>query len=253
MELDLTSRAHGWRERKAGERLRRGKVLPRAAFIATTPGMKTSCWSALLVLATAGAVAGGAAEERFSQAVAPADFSAAGLGKLTPQELARLDALVKDYRSGALEAARREAAVAADGRTKAEAAAARAEATARTERERAAKAEARAQGAAAGERDSSSSDAGLLKRAKVLLTPGTKIEYTTVDARIAGEFRGWQPRMVFTLDNGQRWQVTSSESYVTSSEPGPKVKIVPGALGTFWMHVEGHRQRAKVAILSDGK
>ncbi len=185
------------------------------------------------------------AEEAFSRTVPASDFAAAGLGKLSAQELARLDALVRDFKSGALEAARREVAAASEARAKAEAAAARAEEEARTVR---AAATSRAEEAAEpkGERS-------LLARAKVLLTPGTQVEYSTLDARIVGEFHGWQPRTVFTLDNGQRWQVIGGDSYVVSGEPGPKVKIVPGVLGTFWMHVDGHRQRAKVAILSAGK
>jgi hypothetical protein len=56
---------------------------------------------------------GSAAEEVFTKTVAKADFSAAGLGKLSPEELARLDGLVRDYQSGALAAARRDAAAAA--------------------------------------------------------------------------------------------------------------------------------------------
>lgn len=194
-------------------------------------------WAALTMTAVA-------AEETFSQSVPKADFAAAGLARLTPQELARLDALVRDFKSGALEAARREAAIAAEARAKAEASAARAEAEMRVARE-----EVRTRAAEAEKK----SDTSLLSRAKVLLTPGTQIEYSTVETKIVGEFRGWAPRTVFTLANGQRWQVIGGDSYVTSAEPGPKVKIVPGVLGTFWMHVEGHRQRAKVALVSSGK
>ena len=64
---------------------------------------------------------GRAAEEVFTKAVAKGDFSAAGLGKLSPEELARLDGLVRDYQSGALAAARRDAAAAAEARVFAEA------------------------------------------------------------------------------------------------------------------------------------
>ncbi|MES2694133.1 MAG: hypothetical protein V4773_11720 [Verrucomicrobiota bacterium] len=187
------------------------------------------------------AMVGRAAEENFSKSVPPADFSAAGLGKLSPEELARLDALVLAFKSGALEAARREATVAAENRVKAESKA-RAEAE-----QRAVRAEAKAKAVVA--ESEKKSEGSLLTRAKVLLTPGTKIEYSTVDATLVGDFSGWRPKMVFTLDNGQRWQVISSDSYVTKAEPGMKVKIVPGALGAFWMHFDGHRQRAKVAIL----
>lgn len=224
--------------------------------------MKMIRWAVMLAGLGLWMVAARAAEEGFSKAVSPADFAAAGLSKLTPEERARLDALVRDYKTGALEAARREAAAAAAARVQAEAATARAEATARSEAERAAKAEADARArtaevaavkAARKPEKADKPEGGLLQRAKVLLTPGTQIEYSTLEAKIVGEFRGWQPRTVFTLDNGQRWQVMSGESYVVSAEPGPKVKIVPGALGSFFMHVDGHRQRAKVAIVSDGK
>lgn len=205
------------------------------------PRMKRLIAWALVSYVCVAAAAVRAAEDNFSKSVPASDFSAAGLGKLSPEELARLDALVRDFKSGALEAAKKEAAREAEARVKAESKA-RADAEAR-----AAKAEAKAIAATA--EAEKKSEGSLLQRAKVMLTPGTKIEYSTVDAMLVGEFRGWQPKTVFTLDNGQRWRVTSSDSYVTGTEPGMKVKIVPGALGTFWMHFEGHRQRAKVEIV----
>ena len=48
-----------------------------------------------------GLAAGHAAEEAFSRAVRAEDFAAAGLAKLSPGELARLDALVRDFKGGA--------------------------------------------------------------------------------------------------------------------------------------------------------
>ena len=67
---------------------------------------------ALGIVGVALVVVGSAAGEVFTKAVAKADFSAAGLGKLSPEELARLDGLVRDHQSGALAAARRDAAAA---------------------------------------------------------------------------------------------------------------------------------------------
>lgn len=175
----------------------------------------------------------GAAEESFSKAVRSEDFSAAGLGKLSPDEIARLDALVLDFKSGALARARREAAAAES---------------------RAAQAEARAAKAvAASAEPEKRSEPGLLAKAKVMLAPGTQIEYSTVESRIAGEFRGWEGRTLFTLENGQRWQVASSDTYTTSTIMNPAVKIVPGMLGSFWMTVEGVRTRVKVALVGGGK
>lgn len=187
-------------------------------------------WAASVVMVSA-------AEAPFSKAVRAEDFSAAGLTKLSPEELARLDALVRDYKSGAvneaktmgdrLAAAQREVAVAAEARAAAEAKAARAEAE--TQAAKAKKAE-----------------GSLLARAKVLLTPGTEIEYATVESRIAGDFRGWEGRAVLTLENGQRWQIANGGLYSTPPIPSPKVKIVPANLGGFWMTIEGVASRVKV-------
>ena len=138
------------------------------------------------VMAAAIAHVGPGAEESFSKAVQSADFSAAGLGKLSPQELARLDALVRDFKSGALEAARREATAAAVARAEAEARATKAEAQVRVAETEVKK------------------ERSLLARAKVLLTPGTEVEYTTIESRIAGDFLGWDGRTLFALENGQR-------------------------------------------------
>ena len=176
-----------------------------------------------------------AAEEAFSRAVRPEEFSAAGLGKLSPEEIARLDRLVRDYRSGALDAARRETEAASHARAEAEA--------------RAMKAEAAAKAPVVAE----AKKPGRLERAKVRLTPGTEIEYSTVESRIAGEFRGWEGRTMFTLENGQRWQANSTDAYVTAPMANPAVKITPGALGSFWMTIEGVKPRVRVILVGGSR
>lgn len=181
-------------------------------------------WLVIGWVCAAVALGARAAEENFSKAVRAEDFSAAGLTKLTPAELARLDALVRDYQSGALMAAQRE--------VEAETQAARAETT-------------RAKEGFVG---------GLLAKAKVVLTPGTEVEYTSVDTQLPGDFRGWSPGTVFALANGQHWQVTDSSTYGTPPEPGPrKVRIVPGALGSFFLEIEGVRQKPRVTFVGGGK
>jgi hypothetical protein len=172
------------------------------------------------------------AEENFSKAVRAEDFSAAGLAKLSPGELARLDALVRDFKSGTLIAAKREAAVAEAARAAAEAKAAKVEADAAKEKR---------------------PEGGLRAKAKVLLTPGTEVDYAATESRIAGDFNGWEGRPIFTLENGQRWQVANPGSYYTPTLTNPKVKIVPAALGGFWMTFEGVSQRVKVVLLGGGK
>jgi hypothetical protein len=198
--------------------------------------LRNTAW--LILAAVMSAAPGRAAEERFSTSVPATDYAAAGLGKLSPEELARLDALVRDFKSGVLAQARREAEAAAKAQADAEAKAARAEAESR-----AARAKVEAQVAALAKTPVETAPAA----GKVTVAPGTKVEFSTVESRIAGVFRGWEPRAIFTLENGQRWQVTSSESYVASDVQNPAVKIVPGILGSFWMTVEGVKTRVKVA------
>lgn len=204
-------------------------------------------WIGLVAMGLGAVLPGRAAEEKFTQALRAEDFSAAGLGKLSPQELARLDALVRDFRSGALEAARREAEAAAQARTEAEARAARAEESAK-----AARAAQAADAARAKQAEGKKSEGSLLDRAKVLLMPGTEIEFVTIESRIVGEFRGWEGRTLFTLENGQRWQVESG-TYVSPPMTGPAVKIVPGVLGSFYMLVDGVRPRVKVKLVGGAK
>jgi hypothetical protein len=178
------------------------------------------------------------AQEKFSQAVRPEEFAAAGLSKLSPEERARLDTLVEAYKSGALAAARAEVATAAAARATAE--------------QKAAKAEAVATKAAAAAKPKPTGESFLAK-AKVLLTPGTEVEYETVQTRLLGEFQGWQTGTVFNLENGQRWRVESG-NYITSPEAGPrKVRIVPGLMGSFFLEIEGVRQRPKIKFVGSGK
>lgn len=198
-------------------------------------------WVILLTVGWGVAVSG-AAEDVFSKAVRAEDFVSAGLGKLSAEELARLDVLVREFRSGRVDetrvwaeklaAARREAETAAEARAAAEAKVVRAEAETKAARVESAQAK--------------KTEGGLLAKAKVLLTPGTEIEYTTVESRIAGNFTGWEGRAVLTLENGQRWQIANGGSYMTPPLANPAVKIAPASLGGFWMTIQGVANRVRV-------
>jgi hypothetical protein len=89
----------------------------------------------------------------------------------------------------------------------------------------------------------------LLNRFKVLLSPGTQIEYSTLESTIAPPFRGWTTGTVFTLANGQRWVVTDDGRYWAPTVNHPvAAKIVPGSLGSFFMEIDhGGRPRVKFA------
>jgi len=187
----------------------------------------------LLSLAVA---CGASAQEPFTRQLTPDEFASAGLAKLSPEERARLDTLIRQHETGELARAREQAAAAEKARaiaeTKATEAAARiAETTAPAS-------------AATPERRT-----GWL--GKVLLKPGTAVEYETVETSLSGDFAGWSPGTLFTLSNGQRWRVTSG-SYVTPRDSTPrKVRIVPGVLGSFFLEIEGIRSRPKVAFAGE--
>jgi hypothetical protein len=171
-----------------------------------------------------------AAEEKFTSIVSPQDFAAAGLAGLTPEQLARLNTLVENYKSGALAAARRAADDALAAKQAAEARAVASEAKAEAARADATKAQ-----AATAEATKSASTPGILAKAKVMLMPGTQVEIASIDSTIAGKFHGWEPGQIFTLANGQRWQVANKDHYYSPVVENPKVQVTPAALGGYWL------------------
>lgn len=165
------------------------------------------------------------AQGSFSQSLSPADAASAGLDQLTPQQRAKLDELVEQYRSGALAAAEARAQAAERAQAAAQAEAARAKTEAANAKTEAAKAKA--------------SSGGFFAHAKAIIMPGTKIEYAAIEAHIVGRIRGWDRNTVFVLDNGQRWKVADYSDYFSGRAlENPKVTIEPH-LGGFKMHIEG--------------
>jgi hypothetical protein len=201
------------------------------------------------------------ADDPFSQALSPADFQAAGLGKLTPDELKKLDELVHAQQTGQLAKVREEAKAQVRQEVKQEVVQevkaqvkqeVRQEVTQQVRQEVKAEvkaevqAEARAEAAA---KPAAPASPGFLDRMKVMLLPGTTIEYTTLDATIPPPFHGWSTGTVITLTNGQRWVVTDDGRYWSPTVNHPvAVKIVPGSLGSFFMEIDhGGRPRVKFA------
>jgi hypothetical protein len=166
----------------------------------------------------------------FSSALSPAEFSGAGLSKLTDAELQELNRLVRAHESGELVRAREAA-------RRAEEEAARAVRDATAERRIA---ETATTPPAPARKES------LLER--IRLKPGTQIDYDTLESELVGEFAGWREGTVFTLANGQRWRVLQGE-YESPRDTTPRrVWIKPGLLGTFFIEFEGIKGRAKVAF-----
>lgn len=169
--------------------------------------------------------------EEFSRTLTPEEFAAAGLDKLTPEELARLDALVTARREGVVAQVREETA-----------AKVREETTVKVREETTAKV--RAEVAA----EKPASEGGLLKRMRVMLTPGTQIDYETVETALKGPFRGYEKGTRLHLANGQIWQVTEGSFWSSKKDQDKprKVVIEPGALGSFFLSIQdGGRPRVK--------
>ena len=188
------------------------------------------------------------AEDSFTQTLTPADFQAAGLGKLTPDELARLDALVKNHQTGVVAKVTEETAKVVTAEVREQV---KAEVTAQVKAEVTAqvKAEVTEQVKAEDKKEAQkqAASSSLMSRVKVLLTPGTEIEYSTLDATLLPPFHGWQKGTVFYLSNGQRWMASDGDSYWAPLTDKPlHVRIVPGLLGSFFMEIEhGGRPRVK--------
>lgn len=70
-----------------------------------------------------------------------------------------------------------------------------------------------------------------------------------LDARIKGEFSGWNKNDRVTLDNGQTWQMVDAGT-VFAPLQNPKVTIKPGAFGaSYFMQVEGLNIQIRVKRL----
>ncbi|HEY5228385.1 MAG TPA: hypothetical protein VIJ19_07565 [Opitutaceae bacterium] len=156
------------------------------------------------------------ADDSFTKSLSPQDFAAAGLGKLTPAELAALDSLVHGSQAGAV-------AVAKDQTAKEVAQTVRIQVQAEDKKE-------------AQKKES----AGFFDRLKVTLRPGTEVQYTTLDAAILPPFDGFEKGTILTLDNGQRWAVVDDSSdYRNPAKKPVHVHIYPGSMGSFFMEIEG--------------
>ena len=92
-----------------------------------------------------------------------------------------------------------------------------------------------------------------VREAKVVVAPGTKVEFAAVESRLAGKFSGWEPRGVFEFENGQRWREANGSGYATPPLDSPRVRVAPGALGSFWLEIEGVRTRVKVVRVDTGR
>ncbi len=195
-----------------------------------------------LILAVA-CVAPAYSQESFTKSLSPADFQAAGLGKLTPDELAALDALVQGRQTVVVAKVKEETTkVVAQAVTQQvhEEDAKAAQTVVETVRKQTHEEDVKAE-------QKKTSSMGIIEKFKVILKPGTEIDYTTLDALLVPPFRGWEKGTILTLTNGQRWVVTDEGNYWSPRKDQPvHVRVEPGALGSFFMEIDkGGRPRVK--------
>jgi hypothetical protein len=72
-----------------------------------------------------------------------------------------------------------------------------------------------------------------------------KEQLDSIESTIPGHFEGWGPRSKITLANGQVWQVIEDHELYMNRD-NPKVTIRRGALGVFYMDIEGDNRSPKV-------
>jgi hypothetical protein len=80
--------------------------------------------------------------------------------------------------------------------------------------------------------------------------PAPKID-ESLNARIVGAFREWQPGTVFKLDNGQTWRVTGEDSgYYPHVSENPEVVITKTFFGGYVMDLRDVKRKIKVKRIS---
>ena len=191
------------------------------------------------------------ANNGFIKTLPPDVFTAAGLDKLTPEELARLETAVQGFRAGVIAEVQQQAEVSASvSRQEAEQKIVAAESKARAAEAKTREAEAKAREAAL---KSQTAETG------TTATPGKKQpgwfaalltlnhaaakteKVEPLESRLVGDFGGWNGKSVFALENGTRWvQQNPGETHVFAPAlHSPKVKIKPASLHGFWLQIEG--------------
>lgn len=67
-----------------------------------------------------------------------------------------------------------------------------------------------------------------------------------IESRITGEFRGFGRGQRYTLENGQVWEQTDNARLAGVRRDNPSVTISPGVLGVWWLRIDGYNTRARV-------
>lgn len=72
------------------------------------------------------------------------------------------------------------------------------------------------------------------------------LEEGPVSARVVGDVAGWAPGTVFTLDNGQQWQVMKGQMTLRKPLQAPQIEVIPGIAGRWFLQVDEDLPKARV-------
>lgn len=75
-------------------------------------------------------------------------------------------------------------------------------------------------------------------------------EADSIRSRLVGQFRGWEPGSVFTLENGQVWKCTGDDrAYYPDVPLNPEIVISKSYFGAYWMEIPAIGRKIKVKRL----
>ena len=137
------------------------------------------------------------------------EFTASGLDKLTPEELASLNAWIRS-RSLATIDAPASAAAATTAATTSSAA------------------------------ESTGGDRRGFRSEK------EDEDRSSITSRIVGKFSGWDGQTVFKLENGMIWEQTDKDKFYIREVENPVAIIEPGIFGTWRLQIEGYNSKCRV-------
>ena len=70
-------------------------------------------------------------------------------------------------------------------------------------------------------------------------------ELAAIESHIPGVFEGWRPNERIRLANGQVWQIADDSKSLIQRQ-SPKVTVRRGALGAFYLDIEGDNSSPRV-------
>lgn len=174
----------------------------------------------------------------FTQIMTPEERKAAGLDKLTPAELARLQAVVERYKSGEVAVVKQEAQQqVAVVKQEAEQKVAQAEARVREVETRQPAAEKPVEG----------KKPGWFGALVTLKKAGEKPDKAdAMEVPLAGDLQSFRGRRRFELQDGQVWRMIEDGGYAGPVLKSPTVSITPGMFGVYWLQIREAALRVKV-------